>query len=55
VQCYTSQTFQRCVGLADRLGAVVSLSTKHTLRYRGTLGKRSFNTFLWPGLRADAR
>ena len=49
VQCYTSQTFRQCVMLADRLGAVVSLSTVRTLRYRGTLGGTSFNTFLWPG------
>lgn len=48
VQCYTSQTFQDCLRLADRLGAVVSLSTQNTLRYRPGLGARTFNTFLWP-------
>jgi len=52
VQCYTSQTFQECVRLAGRLGAVVSLSTKRTLHYRTSLGSRPFNTFLWPGLRS---
>lgn len=51
VQCYTSQTFQQCVRLAGRLGAVVSLSTNQTLHYRASLGSRPFNTFLWPGLR----
>ncbi|MCX5932937.1 MAG: hypothetical protein NTW83_14255 [Cyanobacteria bacterium] len=49
VQCYTAQTFQQCVRIADRLGAVVSLSDKNTLRYQNTLGPRRFNTFLWPG------
>ena len=48
VQCYTAQTFQDCVKLADRLGAVVSLSTQSTLDYRSGLGPRTFNTFLWP-------
>ncbi|MEM9136117.1 MAG: hypothetical protein AAGB01_02030 [Cyanobacteria bacterium P01_F01_bin.42] len=48
VQCYTPQTFQRCMGLADRLKAVTSLSTKNTLRYRPNLGGRSYNVFLWP-------
>ncbi len=52
VQCYTSQTFQQCLSLAGRLGAVVSLSTERTLHYRTALGSRPFNTFLWPGLRA---
>ncbi len=55
VQCYTSQTFRQCVTLAGRLGAVVSLSTAQTLRYRGTLGRRPFNTFLWPGFKPPAR
>ncbi len=49
VQCYTPQVFQRCIRLAERLGAVVSLSTKNTLGYRRSLGRRLFNTFLWPG------
>ncbi|MEO1002905.1 MAG: hypothetical protein AAFX65_07330 [Cyanobacteria bacterium J06638_7] len=48
VQCYTSQTFQSCVKLADQLGAVVSLSTTNTLKHQGTIGGRLFNTFLWP-------
>lgn len=48
VQCYTPQTFFSCMKLADRLRAVTSLSTKNTLRYRGSLGGRAFNTFLWP-------
>jgi hypothetical protein len=47
VQCYTTQNFQRCIELADRLGAVVSLSSRNTLGYRSTLGGRLFNTFLW--------
>jgi hypothetical protein len=55
VQCYTSQTFQQCVRLADRLGAVVSLSTTQTLRHLTTLGTKTFNTFLWPGWRNHAR
>ena len=49
VQCYTTQTFQQCVKLADRLGAVVSLSSKNTFKYKTDLGGRLFNTFLWPG------
>lgn len=48
VQCYTPQTFQGCVKLADRLGAVVSLSTQNTLGHQSGLGGRTFNTFLWP-------
>ena len=47
VQCYTPQTFQGCLKLADRLGAVVSLSTQNTLGYQPRLGARAFNTFLW--------
>jgi hypothetical protein len=49
VQCYTTQQFQHCLQVADRLGAVVSLSTRNTLGYRSQLGGRSFNTFLWEG------
>ncbi|WP_259723794.1 hypothetical protein [Synechococcus sp. CS-1332] len=49
VQCYSARQFQQCLKLADRLGAVVSLSTENTLRYRSQLGERSFNTFLWQG------
>lgn len=49
VQCYTAQQFQHCLQVADRLGAVVSLSTRNTLGYRSQLGGRSFNTFLWEG------
>lgn len=48
VQCYTPQTFQRCLGLADRLKAVTSLSTKNTLKYQYKMGGRSYNVFLWP-------
>lgn len=48
VQCYASNGFKHFVKLANRLGAVVSLSTSETLKYRKTLGKRRFNTFLWP-------
>ena len=48
VQCYTPQTFRSCVGLADRLKAVTSLSTKNTLRYQSQLSGRSYNVFLWP-------
>ncbi|MCP9934025.1 hypothetical protein KBZ08_08860 [Cyanobium sp. Candia 9D4] len=49
VQCYSAKQFQPCLKLADRLGAVVSLSSENTLRYRSQLGDRSFNTFLWQG------
>ncbi len=49
VQCYSAPQFQPCLKLADRLGAVVSLSSENTLRYRSQLGDRSFNTFLWQG------
>ena len=48
VQCYTPQTFKTCMGLADRLRAVTSLSTKNTLKYRAQLAGRSYNVFLWP-------
>jgi hypothetical protein len=48
VQCYASNGFQNCVKIADRLGAVVSLSVAQTLGYRNTLGERRFNIFLWP-------
>ncbi|WP_259722247.1 hypothetical protein [Synechococcus sp. CS-1328] len=51
VQCYTPETFQNCVKLADKMGAVVSLSTANTLSRQAALGGRRFNTFLWPGLR----
>ncbi len=50
VQCYSAPQFQQCLKLADRLGAVVSLSSENTLKYRNQLGSRSFNTFLWQGL-----
>ncbi len=49
VQCYSAKQFQQCLRLANRLGAVVSLSSENTLRYRSQLGDRSFNTFLWQG------
>lgn len=48
VQCYAAQGFQDCVKLADRLGAVVSLSTVNTFSYQETLGIRRYNIFLWP-------
>ena len=48
VQCYTPQSFKSCMGLADRLKAVTSLSTKNTLKYRPQLAGRSYNVFLWP-------
>lgn len=48
VQCYTPQQFTYCVGLADRLKAVVSLSHANTLQYQPQLGGRWFNVFLWP-------
>jgi hypothetical protein len=54
VQCYTPQRFQQCIKLADRLGAVVSLSSKNTLGYKETLGGRQFNAFLWSGIEAGA-
>ncbi|EDY39073.1 conserved hypothetical protein [Cyanobium sp. PCC 7001] len=54
VQCYTSQTFSQCLKLADRLGAVVSLSTANTLGQRSSLGARQFNTFLWPDVQPRA-
>jgi len=50
VQCYTAATFQGCLKLTDRLGAVVSLSTQNTLGYQSGLRGRTFNTFLWPDL-----
>ncbi|MGB5136350.1 MAG: hypothetical protein WBN89_14380 [Prochlorococcaceae cyanobacterium] len=49
VQCYTGQQFQHCLKVADRLGAVVSLSTQNTLGEQSRLGGRLFNTFLWQG------
>ncbi|MCP9850819.1 hypothetical protein KBY88_13530 [Cyanobium sp. Morenito 9A2] len=49
VQCYSAQQFQACLKLADRLGAVVSLSTQNTLGQQQKLGGRPFNTFLWQG------
>jgi hypothetical protein len=48
VQCYSPVKFKQCVGLADRLRAVPSLSTQNTLGYREQMGGRSFNVFLWP-------
>jgi hypothetical protein len=48
VQCYTPQQFRHCVGIADRLNAVVSLATSNTLRYQSLLNGRIFNVFLWP-------
>ncbi len=48
VQCYSPVKFKQCMGLADRLRAVPSLSTQNTLGYRNLMGERSFNVFLWP-------
>jgi hypothetical protein len=48
VQCYSPKGFQQCLKLADRLGAVTSLSTENTLGHRDRMGGRSFNVFLWP-------
>ena len=48
LQCYTTNNFNDCVKLADKLNAVVSLSDKDTFRYREQLGVRRFNVFLWP-------
>lgn len=48
VQCYASSGFQSCLKLADRLRAVVSLSSTDTYRYIERLGGRTFNVFLWP-------
>jgi hypothetical protein len=45
-----AQQFQKCLKLADQLGAVVSLSSANTLQFRSQLGDRAFNTFLWQGL-----
>ncbi len=49
VQCYSAPQFLPCLRLADRLGAVVSLSSENTLKFRSQLGGRAFNTFLWQG------
>jgi hypothetical protein len=48
VQCYSPVKFKQCVGLADRLRAVPSLSAQNTMGYREQMGERSFNVFLWP-------
>jgi hypothetical protein len=48
VQCYSPIKFKQCVGLADRLRAVPSLSAQNTMGYREQMGERSFNVFLWP-------
>jgi hypothetical protein len=48
VQCYSPKSFRQCLGLADRLGAITSLSTENTLGHRNRMGGRSFNVFLWP-------
>ncbi|WP_404785083.1 hypothetical protein [Altericista sp. CCNU0014] len=48
VQCYAPINFKQCMGLADRLRAVTSLSSQNTLGYRDRMGGRSFNVFLWP-------
>lgn len=48
VQCYAPINFKKCMGLADNLKAVTSLSSENTLGYRDRMGGRSFNVFLWP-------
>jgi hypothetical protein len=48
VQCYSAITLRQCVGLADRLKAVTSLSAQNTLGFGEVIGGRSFNVFLWP-------
>jgi hypothetical protein len=48
VQCYSPKSFRQCLGLADRLGAITSLSTENTWVHRDRMGGRSFNVFLWP-------
>jgi hypothetical protein len=48
VQCYSAITLRQCVGLADRLKAVTSLSAQNTLGFGEIIGGRSFNVFLWP-------
>jgi hypothetical protein len=48
VQCYSPINVKQCVGLADRLRAITSLSAQNTLSYRDLMGGRSFNVFLWP-------
>jgi hypothetical protein len=48
VQCYSAKGFKKCVELADKLGAIPSLSTENTLSYRHNTGGRSYNVFLWP-------
>ncbi len=48
VQCYTPQSFKVCMGLADRLKAVTSLSATNTLQYQNALQGRVYNVFLWP-------
>jgi hypothetical protein len=48
VQCYTPASFQQCLSLANRLNAVLSLSSTSTIRYQPQLRGRSHNIFLWP-------
>lgn len=48
VQCYSPINVRKCVGLADRLRAITSLSAQNTLGYRDLMGERAFNVFLWP-------
>jgi hypothetical protein len=48
VQCYSPLTLRQCVGLADRLKAVTSLSAQNTMGFGEVIGGRSFNVFLWP-------
>jgi hypothetical protein len=48
VQCYVAQSFSQCMGLANRLKSVVSLSSTSTLIYQHRLNGQLFNVFLWP-------
>jgi hypothetical protein len=48
VQCYTPESFQQCMGLADNLKAILSLSSTSTIRYQNQIQGRTYNVFLWP-------
>jgi hypothetical protein len=48
VQCYSTNSFKQCLGLAGRLNAATSLSAQETFQYRAQMTGRQFNVFLWP-------
>lgn len=48
VQCYSSRGWRECINLAQRLGAVVSLSAQETFGDVDQLNGQRFNVFLWP-------